>query len=348
MPLRVRRSSRVDRRRALTPESSRSTLGWDPAHPRRMFSSLWLLNGSSNRLLFSVGVVCARLAPVLFAYLMLAHPPGTSSRGVEQRFPAVHRRHHGVALVARDRDDRTTSAEDAAPPVRASLSAERILAGHCHRAVGVVKAAIVVAWLALANSTPILLARRARLGPAPVWRSLTPLTATAVAIPPCFSRTSRQGRRVGRRRRRSVPSTSGARCRTSRILEGLGRERLFMGQMLADFVDELARVPNADPEALMAAVLRDPSLRIAYRSRGETRTSMAAGEPPVAFRTTRQCPGSSGTVAPSRPSSTTRDIANYERFVHAAGAAAVIRWRRCSSRQISRRRRPTSPPPGFA
>ena len=49
------------------------------------------------------------------------------------------------------------------------------------------------------------------------------------------------------------------------ILQGLSRERLFMGQMLAEFVNQLARLPNADPEALMAAALRDPTLRIAYR-----------------------------------------------------------------------------------
>ena len=41
-----------------------------------------------------------------------------------------------------------------------------------------------------------------------------------------------------------------------------------MGQALAEFVSQLARMPAADPEALMAAALRDPSLKVAYRRRG--------------------------------------------------------------------------------
>src|SRR6202012_2406131 len=48
------------------------------------------------------------------------------------------------------------------------------------------------------------------------------------------------------------------------ILVGLSRERLFVGQALAGRVAQLARDPHADPEALIAATLRDPSLRIAY------------------------------------------------------------------------------------
>jgi signal transduction histidine kinase len=39
---------------------------------------------------------------------------------------------------------------------------------------------------------------------------------------------------------------------------------MFMGQTLAELVNELARHPQADTEALISAALRDPSLRIAY------------------------------------------------------------------------------------
>ena len=51
-----------------------------------LLSSLWLLNGSSNRVLFSVGVVFTGLMPLVFAYLMLAHPTGHLPSRTELRF----------------------------------------------------------------------------------------------------------------------------------------------------------------------------------------------------------------------------------------------------------------------
>src|SRR5882757_7661309 len=41
-----------------------------------LFASVWLLNGSREPLLFSLGVLLGGLAPPVFAYLVLAYPSG--------------------------------------------------------------------------------------------------------------------------------------------------------------------------------------------------------------------------------------------------------------------------------
>ena len=50
------------------------------------YAAIWLLNGARDRLLFSIAVLVTGLAPVLLAYLMLAHPTGRLRSGVERRF----------------------------------------------------------------------------------------------------------------------------------------------------------------------------------------------------------------------------------------------------------------------
>ena len=51
-----------------------------------LLSSLWLLNGSSDSVLFSLGVVFTGLMPLVFAYLMLVHPTGRLPSRTELRF----------------------------------------------------------------------------------------------------------------------------------------------------------------------------------------------------------------------------------------------------------------------
>jgi signal transduction histidine kinase len=61
------------------------------------------------------------------------------------------------------------------------------------------------------------------------------------------------------------------------ILLGLSVERLFMGQTLAALTTELVQSPEANPEALMAAALGDPSLKIAYQRPGRRTHVDASG-----------------------------------------------------------------------
>ena len=291
-----------------------------------LFSSLWLLNGSSNPLLFSVGVVCSGLAPPLFAYLVLAHPTGHLLSRVEQRFLRLTGGTMALlwllGILMTEQPPLKTPLLQCSP----HCPANAFSLGSATDAVGVVKAAIAVAWLALAFGTPVLLARRARSSPAPVRRSLTPLTVIAVATPLLLV-TYFVARAVGL----NAAATIGVLyvgCSVAvplAILEGLSRERLFMGQMLAEFVDGLARMPHADPEALMAAALRDPALRIVYRRPGLDAYVDASGEPVLELPQDKAVSWLERDRRPVAAVIYDPDIADYERFVHAAGAAALIR-----------------------
>lgn len=293
-----------------------------------LFSSLWLLNGSSNRLLFSIGVVCSGFAPVVFAGLMLAHPTGHLLSRVEQRFLRLA----GGTLVFLWL---LAIAMTEQPPLKTPLlrctphcPIDAFSLGSATQTVGVVRAAIAVAWLTLTLGTPVLLFRRARLAPAPVRRSLTPVAvvaigavvlllayfvAGAVALPIAGA--------VGAAYIGCVVVVPLA------ILEGLSRERMFMGQTLAEFVNQLARLPAADPETLMAAALRDPSLRIAYRRPGHEAYVNGSGDP-VELPTDKAVSWIERGRSPVAAVIYDPDLVDYERFVHAAGAAALIRLER--------------------
>ena len=290
-----------------------------------LFSSLWLLNGSSNRLLFSIGVVCSGIAPVFFAYLMLAHPTGHLRSRVDQRFlrltggTLVLLWVLGVAMT--DQPPLKTPLLQCTPHCPANVFSP----GSATQPVGIVMAAMVVAWFALTIGTPVLLVRRARVAPAPVRRSLTPVTLIATAtgvLLVSYVLAHALGLHVAATLGPVYVACAAAipLC----ILEGLSRERMFMGQTLAEFVNELARLPNADPAALMAAALRDPSLRIAYRRRGRESYVDGTGDPLVVPADKAV----SWIERGRRPVAAViydADLVDYEPFVHAAGAAALIR-----------------------
>ena len=123
----------------------------------------WLLNGSSNRVLFSIGVICSSWMPVAFAYLMLAHPTGRLFSRREARFlwltggvlatlwllgvlmtqPAPGQ---DAAACNAHRTAHPTSSRSVPPPTRLASC----------------KAAIGIAALSLTVGTPILLLRRGR------------------------------------------------------------------------------------------------------------------------------------------------------------------------------------------
>ena len=99
-----------------------------------------------------------------------------------------------------------------------------------------------------------------------------------------------------------------------------------MGQALAEFVSQLARMPAADPEALMAAALRDPSLKVAYRRPGRATYVDSAGVPVEDLPDDTAITWIERDHEPVAAVMYNEDLSGYEPFVQAAGAAALIRF----------------------
>ena len=293
-----------------------------------LFSSLWLLNGSSNSTLFSIGVVCSGLAPLAFSYLVLAHPTGRLPSSVERRFLLLTGATLALiwllgVLISRQ------------PPLKTPLlqcvpscPRNEFTLGSAADAGDLLQAVMVLVWLGLALGTPILLWRRSRSRPAPVRRSLTPVLAIAAAgalLLVCDLVSIAAGWPA---RTFGALYVCVAAVVPLGVLIGLSRERLFMGQTLAEFVNQLARAPQTEPETLMAAALRDPSLKIAYRRPGRGTYVDATGAPLL------ELPGDQAVTwieRDGRPVAAViydPELSDCHRFVQAAGAAAVIRLER--------------------
>ena len=291
-----------------------------------LLSSLWLLNGSANRVAFSIGAVFTGFMPLVFAYLMLAHPIGHLPSRAEFRFLWLTGGAMAVLWLL-------SIAMTLQPPLKTPLiqcgphCPDNVFSlGSATEAVTAVQAAMVLAWLAVTCGTPAFLARRARAASAPVRRSLTPvwLTASAAAVLLTAS---------------MLLHAAGVYAWTAlgaiyvglvallplAILIGLANERLFMGQALAEFVSELARMPAADPEALMAAALRDPSLKVAYRRPGRGTYVDSAGVPVHDLPEDAAITWIERDHQPLAAVMYSEDLSGYEPFVQAAGAAALIR-----------------------
>jgi signal transduction histidine kinase len=291
-----------------------------------LYSSLWLLNGSGDRFPFSVGVLFTALAPALFAYLMLAHPTGHIRHLATQRFLAWTG--GSLALLWLLAVGMVSQ-----PPLKTPL-----LQCHPHCPDNVfsfgsatdlwviLRAAIVAAWIALTAGVPVLLTRRMRAASAPTRLSIAPVWAMAVATAllviayiVLLAAGSSATATVG------AVYIAAAFATPLAILLGLGMERMFMGRALAEFVNALARLPTSDPEALMARALRDPSLKIAYQRRGVDDCVDADGN------AVEMLPANSAVTWIERDRRAiaavlyNSDLVDQERFVHAAGAAALLR-----------------------
>lgn len=291
-----------------------------------LLSSLWLLSGSRDRFLFSVGVVFTGVMPLLFAYLMLAHPTGRLPSNTERRFlwltGAVLAVLWLLVIVMTSQPPLRTALLQCSPHCPSNV----FTLGSGSVPVFAVQAVIVLEWLAVTWGTPVIVARRARLAPVPVRRSLTPVwvTATAAAV---LLTASLAFHVAGGHAWVTLWAIYIALVGVLplAILVGLANERAFMGQALAEFVSELARVPAADPEALMAAALRDPSLRIAYRRPGRSAYVYSAGVPVEDLPDDTAVTWIERDHEPVAAVTYDSDLAGYEQFVHAAGAAAQIR-----------------------
>ncbi len=290
------------------------------------FSAFWLLNGSGNRVLFSIGVVCTVLAPAVFAYLMLAHPVGRLRPTIEWQFVwrigAVATVLWFVAiLVARQPPLKT-------PLIQCGLRCpdNAFSLGSAAAAPAPLKAGLVLLWMALTCGVPLLLYRRLRSAPALLRLATLPVFLTSVAYGVLVI--GYLGSVAAGAKAQGALGTAYISCAVGlpfAFLIGLGMERLAMAQVLTEFVSLLGRRPEADPQALMASVLGDPLLRIAYQ-RPVTGTyvdssGVAVDEFPDDHAVTWVEQGGRRVAAIIY----SRDLAGQERLVQAAGTAALMR-----------------------
>jgi signal transduction histidine kinase len=296
-------------------------------------SALWMLNGAADPFAFSVGVLFTGLGPWLCAYLSLAYPTGHLRSVWERRFLAFVGWGSMLWLLA--------VLTQAQPPIRTPLIR---CPSHCPRgefftgitlgaAAPVLHALLVAGWLLITCGTALLIARRARSAPTPVRRSLSPieLVAAANALVLLLFIVART---AGSSLAGPIGSVYAALVLVIpfAMLLGLALERLFMARALATFIDDLARLPQADPQSLMAAALHDPSLRIAYERPGTGRFVDSAGEPVAP-----PCPSAGRAVTwieqddhPLAAISYDAELATQEPFVQAAGTAVIMRLERAT------------------
>ena len=148
-----------------------------------LFSSLWLLNGSSDRLSFSVGVLFTGLAPVTFCALMLLYPTGRLASPGDRRFLAVT----GVAIAVLWSVVVLTSVQppDHTPLLRCALNCPEnaLLVGSGAPGLASALMSVVTAlWAVLAWGTVVSVARRSHAAPAALRRRFDPVQVAAIAF----------------------------------------------------------------------------------------------------------------------------------------------------------------------
>jgi signal transduction histidine kinase len=297
-----------------------------------LYACVWLLNGSSDRVLFSLGMLVAGLAPTIFAYLVLAYPIARLRSSTERLFLVIAGGLGAlcwtIVVLSSERLIKTPLLP-AHPPsdvfALGSLSAGAATA---------LKAAVWVSWTAVACGTPLLLSRGLRRTAGPLRRSWLPVEIAASTYALCYvALVAAHAAGSGAVTAFGAAYISSTLTIPLGILAKLELDRTLMARTLSRFVDQLAENPNADPEALMARAFHDPSLSIAYP------TPAAQHAQPLTTYVDR----SGGPVVlpdgdedraivwiePDRGpiAAVIYDarLADQSAFVHAAGAAATIR-----------------------
>jgi signal transduction histidine kinase len=293
-----------------------------------LYASVWLLNGSRDDVLFSVGMLLGGLGPTVFAYLMLAYPSGRLRSSADRRLILWAGGAMFVLwtfLVLTNRH----------PPVRTPLLD---CGSHCpHNALflgssasgtaSVARVALWVSWIVLAVGVPVLLARALRHRTEPLRRSSLPVEIAAIA-----NATLWLGFAASRIADSKAASAVGAAYVETAllvpiaILAGLFVERLAMGRALATFVSRLAEDPHVEPEALLADALKDPSVEIAYYDpRSGAHVDLAGA--PLALPQGDQHRAVAyieRNGVPIAAVSYDEDLSDQAAFVEAAGAAAAV------------------------
>jgi signal transduction histidine kinase len=145
-----------------------------------LYSSVWLLNGSGNSVLFSVGMLCSAIAPAVPCYLMLAQPIGRIRCVVEQRFLGLTAATTALLWIAAV----MTSAQ---PPMRTPLlrcmprcpdNAFDLGASDADL-THALTVSLRIVWVAMVAGTVAVLVRRWRSAPAAAQQSLIPMLLVA-------------------------------------------------------------------------------------------------------------------------------------------------------------------------
>ncbi len=293
-----------------------------------LFCVLWMLNGASWGPAHAVGVVLSMSAPVVIAYLMLAHPSGR-----------LHRRLEGLLIAA------AGGTLIAASLVALAISHYPVLGsspahcgGNCPNDVfgfslpsgnpAALRFLVMLSLLVLTVGTAALALNRGRRpSPLPIQRALLPMrfVAVATALLTAFLVSHTGGRRVG-----GVLDTAYAAIvllTALAVLLGLALERLFLARALAWLVDQLSVSPGREAQALVTAAIGDPSLQIVSRRLGSSEYVDAGGRP-VALAQLHKHRRVTYVRRAGRPVAAViydAELADQERLIGAAAAAALLR-----------------------
>lgn len=294
-------------------------------------SAVWLLNGSSSAIPFAVGLLVSGLAPTMFCALLLIYPGGRLRSAVDGRFLAICGGTFALCWLI-------LAETGTVPPLQLPLSG---CEEGCHNVLAVshggwagsvvLQATSLTALLALVWGTVLLLTARARSLPAPLRFAVAPMRLTALLYASSVTAWALCAWLVpGAARAMGAVTILTAALAPLAIVAGVAWERLYMGWALVEFVTAMAEVPRADPQGLMAATLRDPSLQIGYLRPGRQTCVNVRGEP---VDPARAGPDRAVTwiERDSRRIAAViydAELSDQEPFIHAAGAAALMRFER--------------------
>jgi signal transduction histidine kinase len=296
-----------------------------------LVTALWLLNGSSGGLPFAAGLLMSGLAPGLFCALLLMYPSGRLRSAGDRRFLALCGGTFAVCWLI-------LAETGTVPPLQLPLSGcnggcGNVLAtghGSWTGAVGL-QAASLTALMCLVWGTVLLLSTRVRLLPAPLRFAVAPMRLTALLYASSLTAWALFAWLVpGAVTTMGAVTVLTAAVVPLAIVAGVARERLYMGRALVEFVTAMAEVPRSDPQPLMAVTLRDPSLQIGYQRPGRRTCVNSLGEQ---VDTAQPGPGRAVTWIERdnrRIAAVIYDaeLSDQEPFIHAAGAAAMMRLER--------------------
>ena len=292
------------------------------------YAVIWLLNGARDHVLFSVGVLFTGIAPVLLAYLMLVHPTGRLRSAVERRFfwwsGALVVGLWVVSVLVAQQPPFKTPLLQCVPHCQTNA----LSSGIVRTAPAFLKVLTMLGWVSILCTTAWFVARRTRSASPPMRRAMSPvlfISMGAAVTVVLYLVALALGLGIATALGAAYFTVSAA--IPLGILLGLLMERLYLADSLTAYLEQLARLPNPDPEALMAAVLQDPSIRIAYRRKGRGTFVDSSGAPITraddravtwigrdgeAVAGVMHDPGSEGA----------------DRYIHAAGAATTMQLER--------------------
>jgi signal transduction histidine kinase len=297
-----------------------------------VLASLWLLNGSADPVLFTVGTLGSIVMAVAVAYVALAHPTGRLRSPTDRRFLSWS----GGAFVSVAVTVVLTSGQ---LPVRTPLvgctphcPATVLTVGHGRPVPAVLDAAVLAAWLIMTVGTVALLHRRGRsappalrpiLLPVRAWATLTAMTLVAFLAVRLIGAGFAGGFGI-------AYVAAGAMLPLA-VLAGLAMERMFMGEALAHLIRQLGVTLERDPEGLISDTIGDPSLRIAYPRPDSPGAYVDSSGAPLAVTEDGGDRAVSWLDREGRPLAAVvydAELRDQEPFIQALGAAALFRLER--------------------